>query len=405
MDKDAFYGAAGDYVKARAPQMEASPAAVLSQLMVLCGNAFGSGPYLKVGKDLHHTNEYVAVVGDSSIGRKGMSLSEARSPFERVGPDAEYLFKLILRFGVSTTEGLMYTMRDPSWTTVKGKVIQDEGGQSTLCAVESEMSKLLKRGARDDSTITELLRQLFDGGKCGNISRLTNVTVSNPHFSLIGHITPEDLRRYLSESAQADGFGNRFLWVWAQSTRLLPEGGLDLPEAEETFCKKLQAAVAHAQLTGEMKRDEEARRLWLNLYPRLRNRPPGLFGKMTSRGDVHVCRLAMIYALLDESSEIRYEHLLAAWALWTYSVDTVRFIFGDKLGYPEADVIRAGLRAAGPDGLRRTDISVLFGGNKSQEVIARALQFLLDQDLAFHQTVQKERGAPAELWYAKEPAQ
>ena len=86
-------------------------------------------------------------------------------------------------------------------------------------------------------------------------------------------------------------------------------------------------------------------------------------------------RLACIYALLDRSPTIRKEHLLAALALWEYAESSAEYIFGARMGDPVADRITSALLDA-PDGLTRTEISALFGRNRSSTDIDRALEQL-----------------------------
>jgi len=61
-------------------------------------------------------------------------------------------------------------------------------------------------------------------------------------------------------------------------------------------------------------------------------------GAATNRAEAHVVRLAAIYATLDRDRQIRLPHLEAALALWRYSADSARWIFGDSLGDPTAEV-------------------------------------------------------------------
>jgi len=43
--------------------------------------------------------------------------------------------------------------------------------------------------------------------------------------SVLAHVTTEELRRGLTATEVANGFANRFLFVWARRSKLLPEGG------------------------------------------------------------------------------------------------------------------------------------------------------------------------------------
>jgi len=119
---------------------------------------------------------------------------------------------------------------------------------------------------------------------------------------------------------------------------------------------------------------------------------------MVARAPAQVLRLSMIYALLDKSTVIRKEHLEAALEIWRYCEDSVRFIFGDRLGDVTADRILSGLRAA-PGGLTKTDISGLFGKNRRGEEIDRALLLLRESGLAWSKQ-ESTGGRSAERWFA-----
>jgi ATP phosphoribosyltransferase regulatory subunit HisZ len=102
----------------------------------------------------------------------------------------------------------------------------------------------------------------------------------------------------------------------------------------------------------------------------------GLFGAATARAEAQVVRLAMLYALLDEKAQIDMPHLLAALALWEYAEASARHVFGSSLGDPIADEILRAVRAAGQDGMTRTQIRDLFKRNCSAERIGAALDLL-----------------------------
>ena len=70
---EAFYGLAGDFVKAIEPHSEADPVAILAQFHCMFGNVIGRGPYFTAEADSHYSNIFVALVGATSKGRKGSS--------------------------------------------------------------------------------------------------------------------------------------------------------------------------------------------------------------------------------------------------------------------------------------------------------------------------------------------
>lgn len=199
-----------------------------------------------------------------------------------------------------------------------------------------------------------------------------------------------------------NGFGNRFLWVCVRRSKCLPEGG-KLHQSDFTrVIQRLTTVVNIAQKAGEMKRDEEARSLWHEIYPDLSEGKPGLLGAMIARAEAQVMRLACIYALLDMSTVVRVKHLRAAVACWQHCEDSAKFIFGEALGDPVADEILKALKGA-DNGLTRTDISKLFGRNKGAAEIGRALTLLGERGLASSRKDVSEEGRPAQRWFATNP--
>jgi len=148
-----------------------------------------------------------------------------------------------------------------------------------------------------------------------------------------------------------------------------------------------------------MGRDSDARILWADIYASLSEEKRGLFGAVTSRAEAITMRLACLYALLDESQDIRPEHLRAGLAVWRYCEASAQFIFGNAIGDETADEILRVLRAT-PQGLSRTDLRDHFQRNKSAEEITRALGVLQEAGLA---RVDKRRAEnairPTEIWF------
>ena len=113
-------------------------------------------------------------------------------------------------------------------------------------------------------------------------------------------------------------------------------------------------------------------------------------------------RLALIYALLDGAGEIDRVHIRAGLAIWAYCEASARYIFGDLLGNKTADAILASLRRRAPSGMTRSEISDVFGRNRSSGDISQALELLLTSGKARFVTTPSGRrgGRPLETWYA-----
>ena len=65
----AYHGVCGEIVSKLAPETEADPVAILAQLLVAAGSVIGRGAFFQVEATLHHPNEFLVLVGDSSKAR------------------------------------------------------------------------------------------------------------------------------------------------------------------------------------------------------------------------------------------------------------------------------------------------------------------------------------------------
>ncbi|MDP7360009.1 MAG: hypothetical protein QF828_16515, partial [Pseudomonadales bacterium] len=83
----------------------------------------------------------------------------------------------------------------------------------------------LKLMNREGNILSATLRQAWDSGTMTQLIKNNPTKATDAHISLIGHISKEELLRYLKDVEQANGFANRFIWCCSKRERLLPEGG------------------------------------------------------------------------------------------------------------------------------------------------------------------------------------
>ncbi len=406
---EAFHGLAGRIVRAIEPHTEADPMALLVQLLLAFGNAIGRGPHFMAEADRHGLNLFACLVGATAKGRKGTSWGHVRRIFEATDPK---WVKEGIASGLSSGEGLIWAVRNPiernepvkekGRTTGYETVLVDEGVEDKrLLVFEGEFASVLRILGREGNTLSAIIRNAWDTGELRSLTKNSPAVASGAHISIIGHVTKQELLRYLQNTEAGNGFANRFLWVCTRRSKCLPEGG-NIGEVDfAPLVMRLTEALEFGRRIGELKRDNEARTVWHAVYPELSDGKPGLLGAVLARAEAQVMRLACIYALLDLSPIVRSEHLLAALALWEYVECSARFIFGDALGDPVADEILRALKKT-PEGLTRTDISNLFSRNRSSESITHALTDLLSTGLV-ECTTKPPRGKgkrPTEFWKA-----
>ena len=112
-------------------------------------------------------------------------------------------------------------------------------------------------------------------------------------------------------------------------------------------------------------------------------------------------RLALVYALLDQSKTIAIEHLRAALAVWRYCEASARRIFGATTGNKTADAIIEALKEADRNSLTKTEITNFFHRNKTAEEIDSALQ-LLDEHRRIKSRSECSRGRKAIRYFLVE---
>jgi len=403
---EAYHGLLGEVVATIEPHTESDSVAILIQTLVAFGNVLNRRPHFLVEADPHALNLYAVLVGKTAKGRKGTSWGRVRQLFNMADPD--WVARCI-RGGLSSGEGLIWHVRDPIFKEepirekkeITGyQTVQIDSGveDKRLLIFESELALVLRNLQRDGNTLSAIIRQAWDSGNLRVLTKNNPVAATGAHIAIIGHITQDELRRYLNETETANGFANRFLWMCVRRSKCLPEGGQLQDDQLEPLVRRLKAAIQFGRLTGRIVMDQQARELWCKIYSELSEGDPGLLGAVTSRADPLVLRLSCLYALLDQSDHIRVEHLKAGMEVWRYSFDSARYIFGSTVGNQVADRILKALQQR-PEGMTRTDINALFGNNSKGSDIERALECLVSAGLA-KKAEEVTGGRPATRWFA-----
>ncbi len=382
-----YHGLAGEIVQTIAPETEADPIAILSQLLVAFGAAVGRGAFFQVEATRHHPNEFLVLIGDSARARKGSSWDHVHRLISGVDPA---ISGRILT-GLSSGEGLIWSVRDPAG--------QDPGASDRrLLVIEPEFVSVLKNVSREISTLSPTLRSAWDGRPLAILTRTAPARATNAHISIIGHITATELQHHVNPVELANGLLNRFLLLGCRRVRLLPEGGNPDPLKDAGLDRRLAQTLTTARRAGQIRLSTRARDRWRDAYQRFAQPQPGIAGAISARAEAHTIRLALLYALLDNTREIQPAHLTAALALWDYAHRSATWALERTAQDPLARQIHSALNHA-PDGLTRTQLRDLLHRNPTTHQLDRALADLANDDKITSQRV-LTTGRPAELWTA-----
>jgi hypothetical protein len=280
------------------------------------------------------------------------------------------------------------------------EVIHPGVADKRLLIAEAEFAAVLRVCERQGNSLPMILRNAWDGLTLETLVKHSPLKATNPHISIAGHITEEELRMNLTRTDMASGSANRFIYALVRRSKYLPDGG-DLSEGEIIRLGKLiKTAVDTAKNYGRITMTAEASELWHGIYKDLSAGQPGLLGAITARAEAQVIRLALIYALLDSCNEISLAHLKAAVAVWEYCEASAARIFGQLVGDPIADEILRALRQVS-NGVTRTALRDMFARNLSGGRLGAALDLLRLRGFARMET-RETGGRPVEIWFAME---
>jgi hypothetical protein len=423
LDRAAFHGLTGKIVGLIEPETESDSAGLVLQLLVAFGVHIGRSPHYSVEATTHCGNLFLALVGQSSMARKGTAWAHVRGILTNLDRPPQIVS------GLSSGEGLKFAVRDPVEVLELDRLLAREAPRrhrkppalklvtkprkddvittvadpgvpdKRLLVVEPEFASVLRGMHRQGSTLSATVREAWETGNLQTLTRSQPIVVTGAHIGIIGHITFDELRSELTGTDIANGFANRFLYICVRRSKELPFGGsVDKAAMNELVCQLSRAADA-ARIRGVVQFSEAAKALWASKYSSLSAPQPGLLGAITARAAPQCARLALLYTLIDESPKIEIIHLQAAFAVWRYCADSARCIFGDALGDRVADEILRALREASPQGMTRTEISGHFGRNTPADRIGPALTMLMSRGLARREW-RMTAGRQAEVWFA-----
>ena len=407
---DACPGLLGDFVRLATRNSEADPAAVCVTALVRFGAEIysyggrsGPGPHFYVGETIHPPRLFAVICGNSSKARKGTSRHPVTKLFARDHCQPADLkawgVALPARESggpLSTGEGLAHHVRDESDEERERHQRQNpnepirEKGDKRLIILDEEFASGLACTKREGNTLSMGIRCFWDSGDYAPLTKSNPVTVRGAHISILTHITMQELAVCLGDVQAVNGFGNRFLWICARRSKLVPLPAR-MPDAElAPLQRELWRLVGLAQQRGTITMTPPAVDLWKSLYAELSQEHSGLAGSIINRAEAQTLRLALIYALLEGAERINEKHLQAALAMWSYAQESALYIFGDRVADPLEEKVLAALKA-GP--LTATELSAALNRHVPRERLQPLLQQLEGQQ-RINILKQKNAGRP-----------
>jgi hypothetical protein len=394
------HGVVGDFLRRVEHETEANAVALAGTLLAGIGSCIGRGPHAVVGRTYHYTNLFVAVVGNTGAGRKGTGgdiVADCLRPADDTWATWCQSPNLV------SGEGVIEALRDP----VVKRVAKKGGGpddfepttldpgvvDKRLLITCTELASAFKAANRENSILSQTLREAWDGKTLRTMAKNCARTATDPHLSIVGHVTRQELVKVARESDIFGGTFNRFVFLLSDRARLLPHGG-DLDDLG-TVPARIGDVIAFARGVGRVRRSPAADRLWESVYHELTT-PVGsdLLAAVLSRGEAQTLRLSLLMALVCKRATIEADDLAAALDLWRYAVASARVVFG-QVHDPLFERIVAAVQQQ--PGLTRTALHQQIGWKLGSAELVAALSRVQAAGAIHHERVDTG-GRPAERW-------
>ncbi|HEV2225101.1 MAG TPA: DUF3987 domain-containing protein [Candidatus Acidoferrales bacterium] len=297
---------------------EASDNFHLACLINACGAALSKSVYFMLDRQTF-PNCYTVIVGDSSWSNKGGAVRFAEDLAFEISPNITPIYSL------DSAEGLA--------DKIQQSVAQSEAKKrASVLILIDEFNAFLNKASQKGSKLIPDVKRWFDSPRVLQVNtRHGAVNVENPPaVCLLASSETEDLADMDKRDIRG-GLGNRITYVPGSPKALNSRVRRPDRAGWDRLVGDLSSTMKfwHERGSTELRWSAKAQSRWDKFYSSIRQRggDDPLVGALAARHRVYVVKVAMIYAGLDRSFEIREDHLEAAIAWCDFLLEGLRFIF------------------------------------------------------------------------------
>jgi hypothetical protein len=333
-DAVVYEGVLGSLVDDLIEGTDASRVGLLGSLISFCGALIPGSAYFH---RVQTSSPHIALVGHSSIGRKGTAMNRAADALSEV-LGIETVNRVMLD-GLNSGEGLISAL------VHKREHYPHEPTVGLI--FEEEYATLLQSRAREGSTLDMRMRQAFDGTTLSNRKANETKTVTAPYWApALVAITPDELQAKLEGGALRSGSANRCLWLPVVMREI--EASNSQPRFRDANRQQVLNVHRDAVKTPpELDVDQDVTRALSRYSDFLGSTTHGLARDLTRRFGMVAFRIALVHALVEGSKVVTPDHLRRALALTEYARRGIPWVFGDTIGDPIAAYLYRQLVDAG----------------------------------------------------------
>lgn len=306
-----------------------------------------------------------------------------------VGPAGRCKKSTAMRIG----RGILSEIPNINFTadsTTRERLIQDmsqafRDGHSSLTAYSSEFATMLTSSGMD---MVIFLTDIYDcplpdwqhKTKTGGTSK-----IKAPYFNLIGATTPDWIAKAMPLDTVGIGLTSRIIFVYQDTPRVRPPFPVLSPEQKALRPLLIQDLASMAQIIGEYKFDEEAKKHYEKWYETRIEAPntsgdPRLNGYF-ERKPMHVIKVAMIIAAsFRDELVMTLDDLRSSFMLIDEVESKMSKVFANVGKNPltvDYDEIHAAIIVAGGQGLTSGQLLELFKHSVRKDELTEVLESLM----------------------------
>lgn len=380
-------GVLGDIVRRVMPYTEVSAIALYLTLLNFIGFLLcvPNGPYIRSQNDNIVPNMFLIVCGPSGRGVKGRSLTLARRLLNTT------VLKSYARFSIDSGEGLIRALSPDLDDDEDLDVTVSDFAPKKVAWIEEELSRVLKKGRGESSTLLDNMRRAFDGRPLENNTKREKMRAENYVLGFLGHVTPSEFRSLTNESSDIQGGTlNRIMFCYSTQSKELSANSEGVPDAELTRLQnELSMRICKASEIGRISYKSAAAGEFdeIRHYERVVRHEVDNVQTMIDRSIIYQQKMHIVLAALDGSPVITKSHVRAAQQLAEYWHATIRHLLSSAAGEAQTELERKvleALRARSTGKMKRSELQTALGKKKSSSAMDHAINSLTQKGRIRH---------------------
>jgi hypothetical protein len=383
MGHAAGYGIAARFVEAIFQSTELERVALLLQTLSAVGCMMGRNAFYSNGLTSHYPNVNSIIVREHNNEPTDSTSTIVRELVRSIDP---VWSKSHARSGLLASQQYVDLVRDPIYEQIgpaensRPKLLSPGSRYKSVFVLES-IGSLLGFNGRKGEDLQNNIGYSYMGlpvwkSTGSRIFCATDATITINSVAL-----RKDLEILMLSKNRIAEIGQFFLWSCIPQSAPCQITISDIAVVVRKFSQLFRRAIDFAKQHRQIRISQDAEYSLSNIRSTYMHHRAGLYGLITDYAESHILRLALIFALLDQSPTISAQHLQAANAIWAYCDQSCQILFGTLSGCTLADKIELIIRNSGPSGISRTKLNNSLGRNFTRDQINYAIAYLESSEL------------------------